>query len=382
MMSQIRFGDEKLYGQHFKPSSRNRASRAQRRAFYCVGSTVVAAVAIQAMFFTAEMRWPEICDADYGHKLERLESLIETHPDRPLVLLLGSSRTLFGLRPDLLSAKSREYEGAPLIFNFGMPGAGPIMQRIYLCRLLDRDIRPSSILIEVTPFMLHQHAAFGEELLFGHKLLTALNKRDLDRAAPLLRDESGFRSRWWLHSFHREYLWRAITRKEFDQRWLFADSLGWMSGPTRNISREERARRIEETRQSLLPALTDFEVTDVTDRAMRRLLDLCRARGIDASLYLMPEGSEFRSWYPAESRTKVDDYLAKLARKYDCAIYDATHWAADEELIDSHHLLPHGAEVVSRRFSEQVADPVCAQIIDQKRSGQQLARRAAAQRAQ
>lgn len=64
---------------------------------------------------------PEWRDPEYGHRIKQLRQLHAEHPDRPLVVAVGSSRTLMGLSP--LDTGFAEEPGSPLVYNFGQTGA-------------------------------------------------------------------------------------------------------------------------------------------------------------------------------------------------------------------------------------------------------------------
>ena len=91
---------------------------------------------------------PVLRDAQFGRKLALLEAARAEHPTRPLLLMLGSSRTAVGFRPD----ETRATHGKPATaFNFGLPAAGPLKQRQCLESLLGRGLRPDLLLVEVMP---------------------------------------------------------------------------------------------------------------------------------------------------------------------------------------------------------------------------------------
>ena len=85
--------------------------------------------------------------------------------DRPLVIALGSSRTEMGLRSGRLSQSAEK--GGPLVFNFAIPGSGPMMQQVALHRLLAGGVRPDLVLLEATPLSLSRRggAPLEERLL-------------------------------------------------------------------------------------------------------------------------------------------------------------------------------------------------------------------------
>jgi hypothetical protein len=80
----------------------------------------------------------------------------------------------------------------------------------------------------------------------------------------------------------------------------------------------------------------------------------------------MPEGSEFRSWYPPAARGEIENYLSKLSRQYGCLYYDAAAWCADEDFWDGHHLLPGGARRFSAKFGREAMRPMLETIARRK----------------
>src|SRR5262249_21262349 len=83
------------------------------------------------------------------------------------MVMLGSSRTLVGLRPDRLT------NSRLLVWNFGIKGAGPMMQLVCLRRLLGAGIRPDHLFVEVLPLCFNQPQRLSvEELWFHDERLT------------------------------------------------------------------------------------------------------------------------------------------------------------------------------------------------------------------
>src|SRR5436309_15719018 len=62
--------------------------------------------ALQAGYLLLVQLWrPDLRDPEYGYKRDCLLACVRAEPERPLVLVLGSSRTEMGFRPDVLSAR-------------------------------------------------------------------------------------------------------------------------------------------------------------------------------------------------------------------------------------------------------------------------------------
>src|SRR5207248_754534 len=79
-------------------------------------------------------------DPEYGHRLRQVRALRAAHPDQPLVVALGSSRTQMGVSPaDMGFADA---PGSPLVYSFGRSGAGPLLLNLTFRRLLDDGVRP------------------------------------------------------------------------------------------------------------------------------------------------------------------------------------------------------------------------------------------------
>src|SRR5262249_31111015 len=129
-------------------SMANRRARLRRRACLAIfwGLGVFWTVQI-GLGFAVEHILPDIRDQEFAAKLHRLQALIRAAPDRPLVVMLGSSRTLMALdarRVDLTIDGRR-----PIVFNFGIRGGGPTLQLICLRRMLAQGIKPDVLLVEV-----------------------------------------------------------------------------------------------------------------------------------------------------------------------------------------------------------------------------------------
>src|SRR5215469_14180028 len=61
--------------------------------------------------------YPELCDPEFHLRLRDLRARVTEAPDRPLALVLGSSRVAFGLRPASVM-EAADGPAAPTVFNF------------------------------------------------------------------------------------------------------------------------------------------------------------------------------------------------------------------------------------------------------------------------
>src|SRR5947199_2269179 len=113
----------------FGPPRRPTARRARAAL---LGGLALVLGSHAALAVSLDHRWAELRDPQYGGKLAYLRRQVRLQPGRPLVVALGTSRTEMGFAPVVMSVgpvPSRT-PGAPaaepLVFNFGLTGAGPV----------------------------------------------------------------------------------------------------------------------------------------------------------------------------------------------------------------------------------------------------------------
>lgn len=357
------------------------------RARSTLACGAVAMVLLQlGLSLALELR-PQIRYPEYGFKLARLRERLRESSGRPLVLLMGSSRTEVGLRAEKFDLAAGEQ--GPLIFNFALAGAGPIQHLMLLEDLLKEGICPDRLAIEVHPLFLNQICgALREEARID---VHRLGPTDLTVLAQYSEAPSQLRQQWWkwrlvpAHAFRHQLLDCCCSTlcagpKQYGG-FSHLGPLGWLPFPVRATNKDEHEKMLEHARWEYKDFKAfDFQVTEEPDRAMRTLLSLCRDRAIGVTFYIMPEGSEFQVVYPAEARPRVNAYLAKLRREYEFDLYDATGWMSDASFADSHHLLPEAAEQFSQRFARDILCPSLAMDCGDPPRGYVAARPAEAER--
>src|SRR5262245_15914584 len=111
---------------------RKRSSRRPRKALL---TGVLAFIIFQMGFGLATEVWcPRYRDPEYGTRLSILKSRLGATSDGPFTLImLGSSRTVRGFRPAVVEPVLKERLQRPVVaFNFGMTGAGPLLEMLTL----------------------------------------------------------------------------------------------------------------------------------------------------------------------------------------------------------------------------------------------------------
>src|SRR4051812_40711862 len=112
----------------------------------------VAFVAVQFVLNVVVDGWhPGLYDSEYAVRLRTLRARVAEAPGRPLLLLVGSSRTEMNFLPEVLPPLHTASGETPLVFNFSHLGAGPVMNLLEVRRLLRDGVRPGWLVLEAMP---------------------------------------------------------------------------------------------------------------------------------------------------------------------------------------------------------------------------------------
>src|SRR5439155_1230040 len=140
--------------------------------------------------------------------------------------------------------------------------------------------------------------------------------------------------------------------------WDGLDAGGWVRYPRDSVTAEELERARVFGRTHYLATMRNGTIQATPHRALHELLDLCRREDIRTILYVMPEGSEFASWYSTSSRATFDDYIVRISQEYALPVVDARAWIADGDFVEYQHLLPRGAAAFTERLGREVLLPL------------------------
>jgi hypothetical protein len=304
--------------------------------------------------------WPEVRDPEYLLLRDRLAARRAEAPGRPLVLLMGSSRTQMGLRADRLCGSVGG--NAPLVFNFGVPGSGPMLQRVVLRRLLDDGLRPDLVFLEVMPMSLGLGGGVATEerfldparldaaeatglLPYYHQPHRLARQWVTARLVPTHRHQADLQAAIGLKA-------EAVTAREATARVI--NSHGWRPRPA-PTSPDELESNLRFALDQYRETLGARQPASRSLRALRDLLALCRQEGIPAVIFFPPESSTFRNRSRA-GRPAIESQLRRLAREFAVPIHDASSWVGDHGFWDGHHLSVIGAEQFTARFGREALD--------------------------
>ncbi|HUY33503.1 MAG TPA: hypothetical protein VMV69_12200 [Pirellulales bacterium] len=340
-----------------RPGSGRRTRRRGRAALVWA---LVAFAGLQLFVSRIIDHWESgLRDSEYGRKLSLLRARIAEHPDQPLVLALGTSRTAYGLRPAAMSGVTVG-ETEPLLFNFGVLGGGPLYELVFLNRLLGEGIRPATVLIEVHPPLLHDVPDLEAVLA---PVVERCDARDLAILRRFAARPIRLYAEWLRLRLAPCHWYRYVLLTRAAPRWVTepprpdiagltrTDPFGWVPYPFDPPGESLRQERSRQTVAAYESAIRDYAVSDVPDRALREMLDVCRRAQIDAALLIMPEESEYRRTFATRTQARAEAYLDALCGDYGVPLFDAREWCGDSDFGDAQHLLRDGAGRFSAMFA-------------------------------
>jgi hypothetical protein len=325
--------------------------------FWSLGFYVVVALALNAVMD----HWcPAPFEKVYRTKWDELCRLTEAAPDRSLVVMIGSSRTDGGFQASMLEDMPGP-DGKPmLVYNFGVPAAGPLHEYLYLREMLGRGIRPRLLIVEFLPPLFNDANSrlISEENWTRGEWISPIQ---VLRMAPYFA-RPGRKAREWLEArtapwfVYRSYLHTQVQElleppsKPVTIPW-YHDRWGWRYPET--LSPAEYAFRASVARD-YIPTLGRFRPGAGPAQAMRDLLACCRREQIPVVLVLTPESTEFRSWYSTRCHQSTYGLLEEIRAAYGVPVIDATRWIEDRDFVDGHHLDAGGARIYTERLRDEV----------------------------
>ncbi len=348
-----------------EPDSESRATGRVRRARRAVWVFPLAALVLHLATVGAMEAWPQLRDPEYGRRAERLRERVAQHPDRPLVLVFGSSRVSMGVRPAAWEEARPGSPADPLLFNMSEFGAGPIVQLILVRRVFADGFRPDVVVLEYWPPVLRQHDGHGDTTRFDQHRL-----RWDDR--PVVRDyypnpEAVERR---MRSFRLNPLTENGARLlvQLDSRWVpgsvqsdkgWAEMDGWGWAPGMDVRPDDAATRRKLTDHIRVPfaaQLAGCTIHPDSDRALRASIAVARQHGARVAFVFMPESAEFQSRYPADLERTAREHLARLSAELAVPVIPARDWMDERYLADGFHLSRAGAAVFTAKLGPAIAE--------------------------
>jgi hypothetical protein len=328
----------------------------------------LALVVAQGLLGLTIQRWlPALADSDYGFRLERLEHRRASSAEQPLtIVMFGSSRTFFGFDAQSMQIHLGAQLPAPcVVHNFGVPGAGPVHDRLHLERLLADGIHLDLVLLEVTPALLVSGTGIPPEQ--EHVSPTRLRRRELAVLEQYHLPTQAARADWWQRWVVPCYYYRfglvsavspsllptAVAKHLADS----VDEACWrpLTPPGAEAAEVDAVLRT-------YGAALQMPLCEASCQALQDTVKLCRREHLRVALVWMPEASCFRALYPPETITAVRHLLQQLEQTYGVPLIDASAWIDDEQFSNPHYLFTTGAATLADRLSHAVVPLLACEI--------------------
>jgi hypothetical protein len=298
-----------------------------------------------------------LCDPTFAFRFQQLHKrLCSTDASKStIVLLLGSSRTLNLFDARVIEASLQDDQKSPfLVHNFGLPGAGAVMHYATLSRVLEAGIRPDWVLVEYSPCFHYGPADdFKDAWLHGHDLL----EREERELAPFgwAGTPQTFWSRvapTWFKA--REFLSRRVRPEWFPSNAeVFPNTDAWGHLPLYHQTPEARARALKRVKEEFTPRVKDWTPAGRTTGALKLLLDRCQKERVSVTLVRPPEGPSMQSWYSADSKKRIQEFLDTLQPIDGRSLIDAWTWLDEEDFEDAHHPNIDGTKKFTDRITKE-----------------------------
>lgn len=307
-------------------------------------------------------RW--LRDPVYADKERKWQKLINRLPEaRPRILFLGTSRVANGFAAEAAERHLREITGRPVtVFNWGLPGSGPVTQQIHFRRLTKNQLEVDVLLLEIFPALMTEvsrlpvEACFTEAVPWDDSELPILERYGFPVVSWRHERRNFWVAPWW--TFRLRLMGRlAPSWLPYHQRYDWSrgpDPWGWSPILDEDLTAEQRALRIERARHEYEDRLRYWQLSPHMEQALRDLLSLAQQLEVKVWIIWTPEGPSFQRHYSAQSQKRIERWLHNLAKETGVPLVDCRDWMTEEDFSDGHHLLPTGAVRWTLRLTEEV----------------------------
>jgi hypothetical protein len=302
-------------------------------------------------------RWcPDLSASVHRIKWDQLRKAVAAAPDRPLILTLGSSRMDAAFQAGRLDGVPGP-DGRPLTaYNFGIPAAGPLHEYQYLRDMLHEGIRPSLLIVEVLPplFSAPRSHLISEE---DWPVADWMSLHQFRRMRPYFVRPGRKLSGWIAARLAPAFAYRRALQAVMEVQMLPPEERRpapyshdrWGCRCADYLTPKQQASCVRMARD-YIPSLYHFRMGDGPQRALRDLLACCGREHIKVVLVLMPESTEFRSWYRPECLTAMNQMLTQMHADWGVPVIDARQWLDDGDFTDGHHPAESGANLFTSRL--------------------------------
>ena len=306
----------------------------------------------------------------------------------PTVIFFGSSRTesaVVASDADRILAETSQREPPPRVLNAFIVAGDSLSSEFVFSRMLEGVAKPEWVVLEVSPEMVDDKPPFMRETA-----VRQLTWPDLFTNLPTILRANAM----WTYAegrlapiySHRRQI--VQNGKDLIRDWLptpgpkpapssagaampgrptaaDADPAANMraafappppsANPDEALLRQSRYGAEEVVRRWL----RDYHVGGPTPAALERILDRCRAEGINVILMGIPSCSFHRKEITPEVNAAYLGYIHQLVAEYGCRFVDCRDWVPDLMFGDTLHLRSEtGGKFFTDRFTREVLAPL------------------------
>ncbi len=319
-------------------------------------SVLTGYLVIQLAFVVwADCFQPGIYDPEFDGRIRLLNQRRAENPDKPVLLMMGSSRPVTLFRPERLPPMQTADGHEALVFNFSHTFAGPSYMYLSYRRLVDQGFAPRWVVLEIMPFVAfkQQKGVYtGSIVAREFKWLEGQHETD-DLTVEYLKARALPWDRLRSPIMHRYFPALDVEPHNF-LIWGDYDDLGGMKvGP--EFVAIDPVGVAEQMRAAVAangPAMSHFRPDPRGERSLRALFDLCRSHGTRVAILLCPESPAFRAQYAPIAYREIGQYYSELAAQQGAAFIDAREWLDEADFADGHHGVFSG----QTKFTDRLAN--------------------------
>jgi hypothetical protein len=311
---------------------------------------------------------PEFRDPLYDAKQQALATRFAAHPDGIHVVVLGSSRSAAAVEPRALEAALERETGRPsAAFNMALQGDGPIGQLVHFRRLINAGQRPDAMVVELLPATFSWSAGKPYDAVVLRP--DRITRQELETVCRYGFPGEETRRGWWEAALNPWSGFRFQLLARVQPKWLplgivqhrrdIGETGGW--GPWEPVPEAVVRERLDGVRQHYQPELKAIRWVGPHVEAYEDLLREARAAGVRVAIFVPPEGTEFRSWYPPAVEAGLTVFLDRLRQEFQVVAVDARAWMPDEAFADGHHVTRPWAEPFTERLTREALVPALRQ---------------------
>jgi hypothetical protein len=305
----------------------------------------------------------DLRDPIFEMRFQRFERLLAAQPQASrTVVFFGSSITESGVKADVVDRMAMEDLRESVVgYNIGIPSSGPLAQQLYLSRMLRRGVRPSLIVLELTPLKFEKGVQRDIDRTPAH----ILERDDFDLVASHHKDVDSLRREWWESQLTPAYGHRLMILNRSMQFVLpysdrvdlgpDSDAHGWRAVPA--PAPDDHRSFVAHAKQMFLPRMGRFTQDEEAVAALEELTSLVAREKIPCVFFIAPAGPTFRACFDRDRLARMIDVFQAQANKYGFPIVNAMDWCDEDSFYDSYHLNQNGASAFTERLVREAIVP-------------------------